>query len=648
MHAYKRDNSLIREWTEVICDSASDNDQVDFGKNFIEHLAAFFYSQIQRTQHLFSSPFDFSKEFSGLSEKEKSVWYGFTDRIPSKLNSINLRIRPFKDFCRTCLIPYEDLEKLAISDYNLHCRENRKGNDISYRELPEDKKRFYIELNHLIPSGLREAGFEIIRAEEVAEIDEILVYKMARAIHSRYLYQLRKQEQQPEKNVYMEWIHKHGGSEDQESDDFDTLPKDIRRSNLDNAYHIPAKLLSIGYRIRPVRKGYNTLVLHLTEQEVENMARVEHIRWCWDKILGGWYYGKIRDDIRKLHPSIVPYEELPESEKEKDRELVRLIPALLQDIGYEAFPVNPDKISRLPYAIKPLSSIHRILGETQELNDEVRNMTSRTGIIEETMAKRNRKISEAIREIEGSYNYARHIQNAFLPDSLYIRECFPDSFVLFKPKDIVSGDFYFFNRSDHKAVFAAADCTGHGIPGAMLSTIGYGILDQAVNELRITEPTEILAHLYSRMHRFLGKGTHLTGVEDDMDIALCSVDLNTNRLVYAGVGNPLYHFSCSNFIEYKPGNIIEYSGSYNYEFTSESLNLMHGDVIYLCTDGYADQFGGSNHRKYQSGRLKETLMRISDYPMHEQGDILYEEIERWRGEKDEEQTDDILVIGIRI
>jgi len=635
-------------WSRVLL-SAGD---MEAGESIVrdqrKNLAVSFYRDIQRTRNLFSAPFPFNEEFDSLDGTASYFWYWLVDEIPGRLISENLRIRLYSDFCRTCLIPYKVLESIAGNIYEGFFNKPGAPDKKSFAGLPEKSRRFYIELCHLIPVELRNIGYEIVHPEEISEISETMAEGLARAIHSRYLYLTRKQVSQNEPENYLSWIHRQTEPGKTNSVNFDDLPEEIKRSNLDNAFHIPTKLLSIGFRIRPVRKGYQAAVLHLNDHEIENMARVEHIRWCWDKILNGWFFGKIRDDRKKLHPSIIPYDELPEPEKDKDRELVRLIPALLHDIDYEAFPVNPEKISRLPYAIKPLSSIHRILGETKELDEVMKNSARLPPGVEKIVEKRNKKIGEAINEIEGSYNYARHIQNAFLPDSLFIRECFSDSFVLFKPKDIVSGDFYFFSRTDHKIVFAAADCTGHGIPGAMLSTIGYGILDQAVNELKITEPGEILRHLYSRIHRFLRKGTYLSGVDDDMDIALCSLDLHKNRLVWSGVGNPLYHITGSDFIEFKPGNIVDHSGRGDYEFTSENLKLRHGDVIYLYTDGYADQFGGSNHRRYQSGRLKETLMRISDYPMHEQGDILYEEIERWRGEKDEEQTDDILVIGIRV
>ena len=162
------------------------------------------------------------------------------------------------------------------------------------------------------------------------------------------------------------------------------------------------------------------------------------------------------------------------------------------------------------------------------MNDQIRNLVTLTPEVEEMVRIRNKKIEEAIIEVEESYNYAQHIQETFLPDDLYIRECFTDSFVLFKPKDIVSGDFYFFSRQDNLIIFAAADCTGHGIPGAMLSTLGYGILDQAVNEIKLTDPSIYLHHLYSKIHRYLRNDTEGTGISDDMDIILCVLDTETN------------------------------------------------------------------------------------------------------------------------
>jgi serine phosphatase RsbU (regulator of sigma subunit) len=663
----KSGNKEMQSWFEIIFDP--DNSQIqnlyskhtgDF-KVSIENLAEYIYTDIRRVQDLFTSPFPLNKDFRKLSKDEKQNWHVFVSRIPGKLKSLNLLIRNYKDFCRTCLIPYNEIENMAMSDYDNYCckltaggkideSERRHGASlVSFQDLTEKKRRFFIEMNHLIPVELKKIGFEIIRPEEVAEINEKMVNKLARAIHSRYLHEIRKQQKGQEKNIYLSWIHKPGEGISQNTSDFEDLDTEIKSSNLDNAYHIPAKLLSIGFKIRPVKKGFKPVALHLNNEEVETMARVEHVRWCWDKILKGWLYGNVKDSNKKIHSSIIPYEELSESEKEKDRELVRLIPALLQDIDYEAYPVNPDRISRLPYAIKPHSSINKILEETRQMNDQIRKMVKLSARAEEMVSIRNGKIEEAIREIESSYNYALHIQETFLPDDFFVRECFPDSFILSKPKDIVSGDFYFFSKQDKRIIFAAADCTGHGIPGALLSTIGYGTLDQAVNELELVEPAEILNHLYSRVHRFLRRDEDNTGLADDLDIALCALDIESNTLIYSGVGSPLYRISDDQIIEYKPENLIDdCSEKAECRFTQEKILLKSGDSVYLCSDGYSDQFGGKFHKKYQRNRFKNYLLSIRDLSMPEQSDMLYEEFEQWREENNEDQIDDILVIGIKI
>lgn len=647
----------IKDWTSVLYCPGNDilnqiyADWPGFRIKLILESAENFYTDIRRIQHLLTPPVDLKKDFSELTNDEKLPWLDFASALPSKLRTLNLFIRPWKEFCRTCLITDNDLEKLAAKDHRdiFSKKLLPRRSLIPFQFLTDAEKRFYIELNHLIPPVFKKAGYELVRPEEISEISDVLIRKFARAIHSRYQHESKRKGPVSKKSFYMPWIRPGSNAGNEYTSDFDDLPVDIQSSNLDNAYHIPTKLLAIGYKIRPVRKGFEASTLHLSEEEIETMAKVEHIRWCWDKILNGWFYGELKDTRKKIHPGIIPYEDLEESEKEKDRELVRLIPALLKDIDYEAFPVNPDKISKLPYAIKPHSSIHRILDETRKMNAQIRKLVTLSPETDKMVKARNTRIEEAIKEIESSYLYAQHIQKTFLPDNLYIREIFPDSFVLFKPRDIVSGDFYFFSRQGNNKIFAAADCTGHGIPGALLSIIGYGILDQAINELKLTEPPEILNHLYSRVHRFLRRNEDGTGLYDDLDIALCIFDVESNLLNYAGVSSPLYHLSEKGLIEYKSQNSIEECcESARSPFVSERIQLKQGDTIYLFSDGYIDQFGGSSHKKYQSGRFKDLLLAIRNLSMPEQSDRLYEELERWRDENDEDQTDDILVTGIRI
>ena len=628
-------------WSKVIYNTKNQlvhdvsPDQDKYKKFFVKPVAEGLYKDMQQLNKLNNFPPSLTKDFKYLTKDEKSFWYNFAAEIPKKFRELNLFVRSFENFCRTCIITDNEVTALA-------------GMDLSHKFFQstiENSWQFCIELNYLIPVELKKIGYEVIRYEEVVEINVLMVKKLARAIHSRYLHEIRNQSIKANNYIF----YNQGNSANQHLSDFDDLPDEIKYSNIDNAAHIPTKLLSIGYKIKPVKKGYKPFALHLNGEEIETMARVEHMRWSWEKRLNGWTFGSNKDDIKKTHPSLIPYEQLNESEKEKDRELVKLIPAFLQDIDYEAFPVSPNRIKKLSYAIKPQSSIHKILNETRELNDQIRKIATLTPTIEEMIRIRNKKIEEAINEVEESYNYAQHIQETFLPDDLYVRECFPDSFILIKPKDIVSGDFYFFSKQEPLIIFAAVDCTGHGIPGALLSTLGYGILDQAVNEIKLTDPSLILHHLYSKMHRYLRNDREGTGISDDMDIILCILDTRTNTLIYSGVKNPLYRITNGELIEYRS----QYLDADNCEdverqFTSAKIQLNITDTIYLCSDGYTDQFGGKDHKKYRRKRLMNFLLTLQDYSMPEQSDKLYEEIEHWREENNEDQTDDILVIGIRI
>jgi serine phosphatase RsbU (regulator of sigma subunit) len=611
-------------------------DNEDFRDQFVKPVAESLYHYVIK---VFSSGnISSCGEFKKLSITQKEFWYSYAAGIPEKYKSLNLFIRSFKDFCRTPIITDNEIESLVNIDYGILMEYKLCQNG-------KDCKLLCTELNYFIPSELKKLGYEIFRREEVSEINNSMVRKLARAIHSKYLHEIINRSLNPDE------INKNDPfkTDNKYSSDFDDLPEEIKNSNYDNASNIPAKLLSVGYKIRPVKKGFKPYALHLDDNEVETMAIVEHLRWSWEKRLNGWTYSPVRDDLKKTHPGLIPYDKLSEAEKDKDRELVKLIPAFLQDIDYEAYPVSPNRIKKLSYAIKPQSSINKILCETSALNEQIRSLVNFTPEIEEIVSTWNKKIEEAIQEIEGSYKYAQHIQETFLPDDFFVRESFPDSFILFKPKDIVSGDFYFFSRQNDLIIFAVADCTGHGIPGALLSTLGYGILDQAVNEIKLTEPSHILNHLYYKIHRFLRNDSEGNGIPDDMDIILCTLDTRTNMLKYAGVKNSLYCVSDGQLLEYEAQNSPDISTEdCDCSFLSTSIQLKISDSLYLCSDGYSDQFGGQSHKRYQTSRLKNLLLEIQSCSMSEQSDKLYEAIEKWREENNEDQTDDILILGIRI
>lgn len=621
----------IRGWMNIIVDpfSGSEKDAVGYGTLFKEDLTRFLYNDLQRI--CTNTPFHLSRNFEDLERSEKKMWYGYVAGIPLKLISLGLRIRPAGAFYRTCLITDEEIEKLVSLD-----KEN-------YSTIKSDFPggiSFYRELNHLIPPQLKKIGYEIFRPGEDPLIKASTIKKLARAIHSRYLKEMRDKGQEAAGAAYP-------GDYTPYLQEFDELPEEIKFSNIDNAYHIVTKLISIGYTIKPAREGFQPKTLTLADNEIETMAKIEHIRWSWDKRLSGWIYGSTKNNLKKTHPGLIPYEELSDSEKEKDRELVRIIPSLLHDIGYIADPVDPEKIKELSYAVKQRSSIHRLLSETRLLNEEIREISAGFPLIKEKIKSINTKIEETINEVQGNYNYARHIQEKYLPDDLFVRECFPDSFIFYKPRDIVSGDFYFFTSRKSLRIFGVGDCTGHGIPGAILSTLGYGITDQAINEAKLANPSEILCHLYTRVHKFFRKDDDHFDIHDDMDIAVCSLDINTHELLYGGVSLPLCRISNGGLIEYPASNFSDSCDGGN-PFTHERIKVEKGDLLYLFSDGFADQFGGANHKKYQRSRFKSLLLSIHNLPLSEQKDLLFEEFENWRGKNNEDQTDDILVIGLKI
>ncbi|MFI5202974.1 MAG: tetratricopeptide repeat protein [Flavobacteriales bacterium] len=260
-------------------------------------------------------------------------------------------------------------------------------------------------------------------------------------------------------------------------------------------------------------------------------------------------------------------------------------------------------------------------------------------------------VEEKNKEILDSIQYAKRLQTAILPPENLIKEWVPQSFVLFKPKDIVSGDFYWFEKIGSLLYFAAVDCTGHGVPGAMVSVVGHNGLNRALKEFNLRKPSDILDKLRELVLQTFEKSEQ--EVKDGMDVALCCIDTKTNTIQFAGANNPLW------LCEKKTGLINEIRGDkqpvgkfqYGKPFTHHEIQLQKGDAVYIFSDGYADQFGGdpskgSGGKKFKSSSMKILLQEMGSAPMSAQKEKLNSTFENWRG--DLEQLDDVCVIGIRI
>jgi serine phosphatase RsbU (regulator of sigma subunit) len=264
----------------------------------------------------------------------------------------------------------------------------------------------------------------------------------------------------------------------------------------------------------------------------------------------------------------------------------------------------------------------------------------------EEVVQQKAEIELKNRDILDNLLYARRIQDAILPEIGLIYETLRESFIIYMPKDIVSGDFYSFSQRDGKVILAAADCTGHGVTGAFMSMIGSSVLNQIINEKGITQPAEILNNLNSGITEALKQKDN--DVTDGMDIALCTFDLKTMHLQFAGANRPLWIFRQGQLVEIKPDKIAIGGFRIRSEetFTNHELKLQSGDTIYLFTDGFADQFGGPAGKKLLSKRLREILSSMQDLNMREQEKRLTDIFNEWKGNVT--QVDDVLVVGVRI
>jgi ligand-binding sensor domain-containing protein/serine phosphatase RsbU (regulator of sigma subunit) len=264
------------------------------------------------------------------------------------------------------------------------------------------------------------------------------------------------------------------------------------------------------------------------------------------------------------------------------------------------------------------------------------------------VVEKNKQLDEKNKDIMASIRYAKRIQNAILPPDELVTKFLPKTFILFKPKDIVSGDFYWLHDKGDKILFAAVDCTGHGVPGAFMSIIGHNHLEQIVGNEGITQPATILDALNKSVSETLRQSSTDEQVKDGMDIALCMFDRKTNEFHYAGAFNPMYWIRNGELHEIKANKfpIGNLRSGEQPKFTNHTLKLEKGDALYIFSDGYADQFGGPNGKKLKYSAFKKMLLGIQQMNMEDQGAYLDKAIEEWKGSA--EQVDDILVIGTRL
>ncbi len=269
-------------------------------------------------------------------------------------------------------------------------------------------------------------------------------------------------------------------------------------------------------------------------------------------------------------------------------------------------------------------------------------------VISEQIAIQKEQLSIKNKSITDSINYAKRIQIAMMPSVKRFHSIFPDGFILHLPKDIVSGDFYWVSEVDNKAFMAAVDCTGHGVPGAFMSIIGFELFRRITDEKRIRQPAEILNNLSKGFEDIFADVENMT-LRDGMDLALCSIDKNNSLLEFSGAFNPLYLVRENTITEIKGDRFsvgLDTNEEKELTFKNHVIPVKKGDIIYIFTDGFADQFGGPEGKKYKYRRFRHLLLAVHQLPMDKQQQFLQKSILEWKGDHD--QVDDILVIGVKI
>jgi sigma-B regulation protein RsbU (phosphoserine phosphatase) len=333
---------------------------------------------------------------------------------------------------------------------------------------------------------------------------------------------------------------------------------------------------------------------------------------------------------------------------------IRMILTGFSDIEAIIQAINTGRIYR--YITKPWNkeelkmNIDKAI-ETYQLRSQnrklVHDLREANQTLEQKVRERTQKIELQNREITCSIQYASRIQSALLYPDTDLKRLFQSYFILNRPKDIVSGDYYWMASKDELALVAVADCTGHGVPGAFMSILGVSLLNEIINKTLILRANEILNQLRGQVIKSLHQTGRNDETRDGMEMALCIIDFGKMKIQFAGAFRPLYLLRNGDILELNGDNMP--IGIYEDEessFTNKEIPFKKGDVIYLFTDGYLHQMGGDNRKTFKSQNFKKLLLDIHTFPLQKQRELLEEKLNVWQG--DLEQVDDILVVGIKL
>ncbi len=340
----------------------------------------------------------------------------------------------------------------------------------------------------------------------------------------------------------------------------------------------------------------------------------------------------------------------------KSKEKTKSIPVIFLTARSEAEDtIHGFRLGAVDYITKPFNSAELLARVKTHIELEK---------TKKEILKKNTQLENTNKIITDSLNYAKRIQYAVFPHPEDFSAIMPEHFVYFKPRDVVSGDFYWVKKIKHKVLIVLGDCTGHGVPGALMSMLGISILNEISANLLDLSTKFIYNKLNEKLENIFRQHSNPDGVNDGIEIVICLLDYNTNTLQFTGSNSLIYLVTKNKGEEfnlkqtyswlsendktliYRKKNTWQINHRLPKDISEKTIQLLHGDIVYLTSDGYADQIGGEKNRKYLKPKFLRKLLQISQKSMKEQYEILKTEMEEWIGDKP--QVDDILVIGFKL